>query len=216
MTVDADATEILLDDEPHYVLTVTPEAIERVIEIRDGDEDPGAMALRVEIIGTSGTDYSYDLAFSPIAEMDENDDLSVQDGLSVVVAAGSIDRMRGATLDLPSNAGQPGLIIRNPNRADPLAGLDLSVTGDVAEKVSMLLEHVVNPQLAAHGGFAALVGVDDSKAYLTMGGGCQGCAASAQTLQMGIREQILEAIPEITEVIDVTDHTAGDNPFYTQ
>ena len=179
MTVDADTNEILLDEEPQFVLTVTPEAIERVIEIRDGDEDPGSVALRVEISGTSGTDYSYDLSFAPIAEMEENDDLSVQDGLSVVVAAGSVDRMRGATLDLPSNAGQAGLIIRNPNRADPLAGLDLSVTGDVAEKVSMLLEHVVNPQLAAHGGFAALVGVDDSKAYLTMGGGCQGCAASA-------------------------------------
>jgi Fe/S biogenesis protein NfuA len=216
MTVDAAATETQVDDEPRFVLTVTPEAIDRIIEIRDSEEDPGSLALRVAIIGVAGTDYSYDLAFAPISEMEQEDDLTVQDGLSVVVAADSIDRMRGATLDLPSNAGQGGLIIRNPNRADPLAGLDLSVTSDVAEKVSILLEQVVNPQLASHGGFAALVGVDGSTAYLTMGGGCQGCAASAQTLQMGIREQILDAIPEIAEVVDVTDHAAGDNPFYTE
>lgn len=213
MTVDTDET--LLEDRPGLVLAVTPEAIERIIEIRDGEEDPGSLALRVEIIGVAGTEFSYDLSFAPIAEMDEFDDLSVQDGLTIVVAGESIDRMRGATLDLPSTPGQGGLIIRNPNRPDPLAGLDLSVTSDAAEKVSLLLEHVINPQLAAHGGFASLVGVDGATAYLTMGGGCQGCAASAQTLQMGIRQQILDAIVEIAEVVDVTDHAAGDNPFYT-
>ena len=51
--------------------------------------------------------------------------------------------------------------------------------------------------------------------FLTMGGGCQGCAMSAATLRDGITASILEAIPEVTEVIDVTDHTAGDNPFFT-
>ena len=74
----------------------------------------------------------------------------------------------------------------------------------------------VNPALAAHGGFASLVEVrDESIAVVTMGGGCQGCAVSALTLREGIQKSILEHIPEITEVVDATDHDAGENPFYT-
>ena len=72
----------------------------------------------------------------------------------------------------------------------------------------------VNPALAAHGGYAKLEGVQDDVAFVTMGGGCQGCAVSAVTLREGIEAAILEAIPEITRVEDATDHTAGANPFY--
>ena len=51
--------------------------------------------------------------------------------------------------------------------------------------------------------------------FITMGGGCQGCSMSAATLREGIQVAIKEAIPEVTDVVDVTDHEAGDNPFYT-
>ena len=60
-----------------------------------------------------------------------------------------------------------------------------------------------------------LKGVDDDKVYVLMGGGCQGCAVSAMTLREGIAASITAAIPEITEVIDVTDHDAGENPYYS-
>ena len=81
--------------------------------------------------------------------------------------------------------------------------------------MQQLLEQPINPSLASHGGFASLVGVEDTKVFLTMGGGCQGCAMSAATLREGIQVAIKEAIPEVTEVIDATDHDAGENPFYT-
>ena len=61
---------------------------------------------------------------------------------------------------------------------------------------------------------AELKGVDGDKVYVLMGGGCQGCAVSAMTLREGIAASITGAIPEITEVIDVTDHDAGENPYY--
>jgi|694.fasta_scaffold122376_3 Fe/S biogenesis protein NfuA len=201
-----------------FVLTVAPEALEQILSIRDTEEDPGAICLRVEIKGVKGTDFDYDLGWATIAELDAEDDLSVQGGLSVVVAAGSINDMRGATLDVPRSAGQGGFVIKNPNRpapVNPLDGRSIELTGDVPDKVTQLLEEVINPGLAQHGGFAALVGVDDTTVFLTMGGGCQGCAMSAATLRDGITTSILEAIPEVTEVIDVTDHNAGDNPFYT-
>lgn len=217
-TDDEAAADTSGASDPLHVLTVTPEALERVCEIRDGEEDPGSVALRVAITGTSGLEFSYDLAFADVASLDEADDVSVQGSLTVVVAAESVENMRGAVLDLPSSPGQGGLVIRNPNRpprVDPLEGRELVLTGDIADDVRALLDARINPGLAEHGGFASLVGVEDTTVFVTMGGGCQGCAMSALTLREGITLQILESVPAVTEVIDVTDHDAGDNPYFS-
>ncbi len=195
------------------VFTVTPEAIERILELRQQEDDPPGLALRVEITGTSGVEYAYDLTFDPISEADEADAQYLQGELPVIVPAGSIEQLDGATLDIPAGGG-PGLVLRNPNRPNPLSGKHLELTGDVADKVQQLLEQQINPSLASHGGFAELKGVEGDKVYVTMGGGCQGCAVSAMTLRDGIARAITEAIPEVTEVIDTTDHEAGENPFY--
>ena len=195
------------------VFTVTPEAIERILELRQQEDDPPGLALRVEITGTSGVEYAYDLTFDPMAEADAADAQYLQGELPVIVPAGSIEQLDGATLDIPAGGG-PGLVLRNPNRPNPLSGKHLELTGDVADKVQQLLEQQINPSLASHGGFAELKGVEGDKVYVTMGGGCQGCAVSAMTLRDGIARAITEAIPEVTEVIDTTDHEAGENPFY--
>lgn len=196
------------------VFTVTPEAIARILELREAEDDPSGLALRIEITGTNGVEYAYDLTFDPIAEADAADAVYQQGGLPVVVPAGSIEQLTGATLDIPAGGG-PGLVLRNPNRPDPLSGKHLELTGTIAEQVEQLLKEQINPSLAAHGGFAELKGVADDKVYVTMGGGCQGCAVSAMTLRDGIARSIKEAIPEVTEVIDTTDHDSGENPYYT-
>jgi Fe/S biogenesis protein NfuA len=196
------------------VFTVTPEAIARILELRQQEDDPPGLALRVEITGTNGVEYAYDLTFDPLAEADDADAVYQQGDLPVVVPVGSIEQLTGATLDIPAGGGA-GLVLRNPNRPDPLSGKHLELTGDVAERVQQLLDQQINPSLAAHGGFAELKGVDDDKVYVTMGGGCQGCAVSAMTLRDGIARSIKEAIPEVAEVIDTTDHAAGENPFYS-
>jgi Fe/S biogenesis protein NfuA len=196
------------------VFTVTPEAIARILELREAEDEPAGLALRVEITGTSGVEYAYDLTFDPIAEADEADAVYQQGDLPVVVPVGSIEHLTGATLDVPAGGG-PGLVLRNPNRPDPLSGKHLELTGSIAEQVQQLLTQQINPSLAAHGGYAELKGVEDTVVYVTMGGGCQGCAVSAMTLRDGIARSIKEAIPEVTDVIDTTDHDAGANPFYT-
>jgi Fe/S biogenesis protein NfuA len=195
------------------VFTVTPEAIERILELRQQEDDPPGLALRVEVTGTAGVEYAYDLMFDPIAEADDADVQYLQGELPVLVPAGSIEQLTGATLDIPAGGGA-GLVLRNPNRPDPLSGKHLELTGSVAEQVEQLLTEHINPALASHGGFAELKGVEGDKVYVTMGGGCQGCAVSAMTLRDGIARSITEAIPEVTEVIDTTDHEAGENPFY--
>jgi Fe/S biogenesis protein NfuA len=195
------------------VFTVTPEAITRILELREAEDDSSGLALRVEITGTNGVEYAYDLTLDPVAEADDADAVYQQGALPVIVPAGSIEQLTGATLDVPAGGG-PGLVLRNPNRPDPLSGKHLDLTGTVAEQVEQLLKEQINPALAAHGGFAELKGVEDDKVYVTMGGGCQGCAVSAMTLRDGIARSIKEAIPEITEVIDTTDHESGENPYY--
>lgn len=198
------------------VLVVTDAARATVLDIRSNEDDADALGLRVEVTGASGVDYTYDLSLEPVAEAADDDHLHTHQGLTVIIPAASVPALTGATLDLPSVAGQGGLVIRNPNRPNPLGDLgQLELTGDAAEKVQVLLAERINPALAAHGGFAELVGVEDDKAFVTMGGGCQGCAMSAATLREGITKAILEAIPEITEVVDTTDHEQGENPYYS-
>jgi Fe/S biogenesis protein NfuA len=196
------------------VFTVTPEAIARILELREAEDGPDALALRVEITGTNGVEYAYDLTFDPLSEATDADAVYKQGDLPVVVPAGSIEQLQDATLDVPAGGGA-GLVLRNPNRPDPLSGKHLELTGDIAEKVQQLLTQQINPSLAAHGGFAELKGVEDTVVYVTMGGGCQGCAVSAMTLRDGIAKSIREAIPEVTDVVDTTDHDAGENPFYS-
>lgn len=206
------------DDQPAegVVLTVSDDAMATVLGIRDQEDDPEALALRVEITGARGAEFTYDLSFEELTAAADDDLVYAVGDLQVMVPAASVDRLRGAELDLPRASAQGGLVIRNPNRPDPLAGIDVELTGDLPDKVTQLLEQAVNPALASHGGFATLVGVDeDSNVYVTMGGGCQGCAASAATLREGIQRSIKEAIPEVADVIDATDHSAGENPFYS-
>lgn len=197
------------------ILTVTEAAVTKILELREAEDDPADLALRVAVTGIAGPEYTYDLTFEPVAEAEETDNLYRQGELPVLVPADSMDQLMGATLDLPGADGQGGLVLRNPNRPDPLAGVDLDLSGTTAEKVQQLLDQQINPGLAAHGGYAELKGVEDDKVYVLMGGGCQGCAVSAMTLREGISKAITAAIPEITEVIDVTDHDAGENPYYS-
>jgi Fe/S biogenesis protein NfuA len=206
----ADATA----DTDLVVFTVTPAAIARILQLRDNEENPDSLALHVEVTGTAGVEYAYDLAFEALAEAGEADAVYQQGDLPVVVPVGSIEQLTGATLDVPAGGGD-GLVLRNPNRPNPLSGVHLELTGTIAEQVDQLLREQINPALAAHGGFAELKGVEGSIVYVTMGGGCQGCAVSAMTLRDGIARSIKESIPEVTEVIDTTDHDAGESPYYT-
>ncbi len=197
-------------------LTVSEAALAVVLEVRASEPDPVNTALRVAITGANMTEFSYALDLVSLDEAADDDLVYHQgdhDELTVIVPADSATSLAGASLDVPST-GQ-GLVIKNPNQPDPLEGLDLKLEGDLATQAQMVLEQAVNPALASHGGFATLVGVDGNNVVVTMGGGCQGCAASAMTLREGITKMLKDAIPEIDEVIDATDHTAGENPFYT-
>ena len=84
---------------------------------------------------------------------------------------------------------------------------------DLKERVQHLLDTSINPGVAGHGGFVRLMDVQDNVVYLQMGGGCQGCGMADVTLKQGIETMIREELPEVVDIIDVTDHAAGENPY---
>jgi Fe/S biogenesis protein NfuA len=86
---------------------------------------------------------------------------------------------------------------------------------ELKTRVQELIETMINPAVAGHGGFVELIDVQDNRVYLQMGGGCQGCGAADITLKSGIERLIKEEIPEVAEVLDTTDHASGQNPYYT-
>ena len=98
-----------------------------------------------------------------------------------------------------------------------LPGFDnrlFALTGELADKVQTVLESQINPAIASHGGVAQLVGVEGQDIYLKLGGGCQGCGMAQVTLTQGIETSLRDAIPEIGNIIDATDHASGDNPYF--
>lgn len=195
------------------VVLVTDTARSRILELLAEEEGGDPLGLRIEVTGVNGPEYRYDLSFDSLDAVEPGDSVVDWLGLSVIVPAASIEKLQGAQLDLPSD-GATGMVLRNPNRPDPLAGLDIELTGDVTERITILLEKAINPSLAQHGGFAELRAWEEPRAYIFMGGGCQGCAVSSITLRSGIERTLKDKIPEISEVVDVTDHAAGTNPYY--
>ena len=84
----------------------------------------------------------------------------------------------------------------------------------MAERVIEVLNRQINPAIASHGGHAELVAIEEDVAYLRLAGGCQGCGMASVTLSQGIEVAIRDNVPEVTKVVDVTDHAAGENPYF--
>jgi Fe/S biogenesis protein NfuA len=206
------------------LVSLAPEAYEVVKEAIGKEPDPAALALWLEVRGVQAGAFMYDLYFQALSDADEGDARVTQDELDIVVPAASVDRLRGARLEW-SDDGGGGLMLVNPNSPTPEEVapnlppelLAKGITGPLALRVSAVLEQSVNPAIASHGGRADLVALneEDGTAYLRLSGGCQGCAMSQMTLRQGIETTLLEEVPELTKILDVTDHGSGENPFYS-
>jgi Fe/S biogenesis protein NfuA len=174
------------------------------------------LALWVDVSGVEGNSFTYDMYLRPADEAGADDTVESDLDIPVVVPGESADKVRGSTLDL---AGGGMMVLRNPNSPSPApptaaAEAPKDLSGPVAQRVLQVLNEQVNPAIAAHGGRADLVAVEEPVAYLHLSGGCQGCGMAAVTLRQGIEAMIFDAVPEITEVVDVTDHADGTNPYY--
>jgi Fe/S biogenesis protein NfuA len=192
------------------LLTITDEALEKVLEVRSSEPDGEALALWVEISGQQAGAYTYLMEFRPTSELPGDVVLDDSAGLPVAIPAESADSLRGAVLGFNG-----GMVMQNPNKPEPPPSpfADADLSGELAQRVITVIDEQVNPQIAAHGGAARLAAIEGSIAYVELSGGCQGCGSAKATLQQGIEVIILDLVPEITEVVDVTDHASGLNPY---
>ncbi|MGH9088286.1 MAG: NifU family protein [Acidimicrobiales bacterium] len=202
------------------LVSLTPEAHQVVVEAIAREPDHERLALWLEVRGAQEGAFVYDLYFQALADADADDAVERDGELAVVVPAGSVDQLRGARLEW-STEGDGGLVLVNPNVPEPDgSGVPAEVLeagmGPIGTKVASVLEEVVNPSIAGHGGRADLVAMDENEGvvYLRLSGGCQGCAMSRMTLTQGIETALRDEVPEVRRVVDVTDHSGGENPYY--
>lgn len=172
------------------------------------DEDLVGHGVRVVATRVSKTRMTYALDFVAPDEGRDDDVVWVGgEGLMLHFDPQSAQNLKGGGVDYVDNGYQSGFKFNNPNTevvwVDPLA-----------QRLQTLLDAEINPSLASHGGYIDLVDMKDGRAFVVMGGGCQGCGQASATLREGVEKQVLAAIPEIKELVDQTDHNAGANPYY--
>lgn len=194
------------------VLTIAADALDMIQQLRDNEPGDGEFALSIEVTGFRGPQFSYELAFVPLADKAENWVEERHDDLAVIFPKADRGKLDGAALELT----EQGLAMNNPNTPAPptMSAPAGDLSGPLAERVQRVITEQVNPAIASHGGGAELLSIDGTIAYLRLYGGCQGCGLAQVTLKQGIERIILESIPELSQVVDITDHASGENPYY--
>jgi Fe/S biogenesis protein NfuA len=165
--------------------------------------------LRVTAVPQGGRRLRYDLALVPEGGTQADDVTADAGGFTVMMDGATAEKVDEATVDWVSDFSGAGFRFDNPAE---------KTTWDdpVAQKVQQVLDERVAPSLASHGGWVELMSVEGDAAVIQFGGGCQGCGMSQVTLKDGIEAALLDAVPEISRVVDATDHAQGDNPYYAR
>ena len=194
------------------VLSMGPDALEMIIQLRDQEPGDGEFALSIEVTGFRGPQFTYELAFVAIADKKPGWIEERHGDLALIFPEEDREKLEGASLELTDE----GLSMNNPNSPapPPISAPAGDLTGPLASQVEQVIQEQVNPAIAAHGGGAELVSIDGTIAYLRLFGGCQGCGLAQVTLKQGIERILLESIPALSQVVDVTDHASGDDPYY--
>lgn len=195
------------------IIEITAEALTQLKTLRDEEPEKERLGLRLEVIANPGEEFKYDLSFEIVTQAAFSDEVRTIDGLKIIIPLNSFEHINGAVLDYSE---RQGLIIRNPNKPPAIAIEGLVKDDELSASIEAVIATDVNPALAAHGGFVTFVGHDtEGVAYLTMGGGCHGCSMSKMTMLDGVQTTLIEQVPGIVKVRDVTDHATGANPYYS-
>lgn len=189
------------------MIEITAAAKKKFLEVVRAENREGH-GLRV-IVQNGGTQRP-EFALNFVGPDETTDDDTVVDvgELKVYMDSASARWLDGASVDFIEALTESGFKVDAPN-----AGLRRP-EGAVADAVQRVLSEHVNPAVASHGGHVDLVAIEDQTAFLRFGGGCQGCGMINVTLKQGVEKILFAEVPQITRVMDVTDHAAGTNPYY--
>ncbi len=192
------------------MITITESAqnyFNRLIDQQE-EEDLG-LRIGVHHAGTPGA--ACDLQFCPAGQNMPDDEAVPFGGFTLYVARASLPWLEDAEIDFEEDATGGQLTIKAPG----IKGSEPGQDAPLEERISWLLQTEINPALASHGGRVALVEITERKeVVLQFGGGCHGCGMADVTLKQGIEQTLIRNIPEITGVLDATDHRSGKNPYY--
>ena len=191
------------------MVTITEVAKEKIIELIGASETP-IKGLRLGAQAVSPLKVDFKMAF--IADdLDTTGDTVIEfEGFNVYIDDESLPNAEEANIDYVDGLVGSGFKVERPSKTPP------NVSGPIVDKIQQVIDERINPAVASHGGHVSLIDVKDKAVYLQLGGGCQGCGMADVTLKQGIEVMIKEAVPEIEEIFDVTDHADGNNPYYQQ
>lgn len=206
--IDIDQTDIKSN------ITITSSAEEYLAELLAKQETPGiGVRIFVEHPGTPRAECC--MAYNQPGEEDPADLQMPFEDFTAYIEAASVPYLEDAVIDYNKDRFGGQLTFRAPNSKVPKVGADASVE----ERINYVLQSEINPNLAAHGGDVQLLELIEEEgvgltAVLKFGGGCQGCSAVDMTLRQGVEVQLKQQIPELTQVVDDTDHTRTENAYY--
>lgn len=194
-------------------IIITPNAQDYLAELLAKQEIEGiGVRIFVEHAGTPRAECC--MSYCQPDEIDEEDLHIPYDKFVAHIDALSIPYLHDAVIDYNKDRFGGQLTFRAPNSKVP----QVSENASIEERITYVLQSEINPQLASHGGHVELLEVIEDKAgktaVLKFGGGCQGCSAVDVTLRQGVEVQLKQQIPELTHVIDETDHTKTENAYY--
>ncbi|MCZ7533932.1 MAG: NifU family protein [Acidimicrobiia bacterium] len=204
---------------PDPIVSIDEDVLPMLLDIRAREDDGDDLGLVISISGVGDGVFTYGTAFMRVDSALDTDLIYDNGSLPVIVSEADVANLQGARLAKSQNLLKPGLAIQNPNTPSPAIKAGMvqgDLTGTVAENVIKVINEAINPSIASHGGRAELVAVEESTAYVRLGGGCVGCGMASVTLSQGIESTIVNLVPEIEKVVDVTDHAQGENPYYEQ
>jgi len=195
-------------DQP--ILNVTDTAQEKIAAVL-ASQNPPVRTIRV----SAPFRGKYAMNLEPEENPQVDDTLVPFNGFQIFIDSQSLPLVEGATLDYIETYGGGGFQFTNPNDQAPKAKqAPEGPEGDFWRELQAVLDNEVNPAVASHGGHIEIMDVQDKTVYVKMGGGCQGCGQAAATLRGGVERILRDHFPQIEEILDVTDHAGGRNPYY--
>jgi Fe/S biogenesis protein NfuA len=190
-------------------ITITESAQEYLAELLAGQDDD-VLGIRM-FINSPGTPKAETcIAYCREADCDEEDIIADYGILNARFELRSVPFLEDAFVDYAKDRMGGQLTIKAPNAKLPQVNAD----SPIEDKVNYVLYNEVNPSLASHGGEVSLVEVTtEMVAILQFGGGCQGCGMVETTLKDGVEKSLLEQVPELKAVRDMTDHTDTSHAY---
>ena len=190
-------------------LNITDSAQDYLSELLSKQEEPTNIKIFVSDPGTPKAETC--IVYCKEGEEESDDVLFELDKIKVFLESLSIPFLEDIKVDYNPDKFGGQLTIRAPNAKMP----SLNENSSIEEKINYFLYSEINPSLASHGGEVHLVEVlENTKAVLKFGGGCQGCGMVDLTLRDGVEKTLKNNIPELTEIIDSTDHSQTENAYY--